>query len=894
MAQRGDIQINNFVRGLVTEASPLTFPPGASLDEVNFVLKRDGTRERRLGLDLEDNYGLHDLGLSSAVLEGARCQAYRWSIPNGDIEQDIGVIQTGNRIWFIDLYTQNPSANILNGGSAISVPEITNDALMTFTTINNYLVGITNGLPQPYLFNYDASTDAITIETAPIVVRDLWGVNDSLDVNGRPSSLSAAHHYNLLNQGWLTSIQSTCGAGINAIDCTYNTFGIYPSNSDQWSLGRIEDLTSADVKKFDPNIAARNLVSTGQAPRGHFIINLYSRGESRNNQTGLTLPVDRETGRITAIAAYSGRIFYGGILSSVVGGDNRSPNLSGTVLFSQLFENKINLVKCYQEADPTSPDINDIVDTDGGLIQIPECSYIFALKAIRESLFVFAANGVWEIRGGDNGFTATSYMVNKISNVGVYAPKSIVEVEGTIYFWAATGIHAIGRNENGVFQTTNLTLPTIQTLYNAIPDASKKNARGYHDLSQNRARWLYYSPETKEFGEAIDIDSVPLVTLTELGTLTATGVTGGNEPEVARINSTTAVVLYGLTSPSTKVYYRVLTVAADLSVTVGAQTELADFGANSAVGYAVIALSDNKVLAAYRGATLDTFCVVGTYSGSTLTWGTPVAVNSVFNPTLQTSQLHLAKISSGRVVLATKHSTANEPTVQVIDIDSSNNITFGIVAKDSATNVTYVNVTMLTSTSGVLCWNSGNRCRMKHFSISGTTITLNGTSYEFPNASQFATASNYGISNVDIQATGTTTLFAIGEGFTVVGATTTYAPIAFTVTEASGVLTSTAALLETDHNNGVSQSTSGYYGTIYKNNKVITLQYVPNPRTYYLTKYTKADPPVRSRDDLLATTVAPKVYTHPEIVHMDGDLYLSVVWTGTSTRTIESLAFTMV
>lgn len=622
MPQRGDIPVNNFVRGLVTEASPLTFPPGASLDEVNFELLRDGSRQRRLGLDLEDNYGLHTTSLDAAVLEGARCQAYRWSIPNGHIDQDIGVIQIGNQIWFIDLFTANPSANILNGGNPIVATELNNDVIMTFTTLNNYLIGVANHLAQPYLFNYDPVTDTVSVETASITIRDMWGVDDGLAVDGRPTALSAAHHYNLLNQGWLPTIESTCGAGVNAIDCTFNTFGVYPSNSDAWTYGRVEDLTSVDLKKFDPDIAGRNFVNNGNVARGHYLISLYERGVSRSNQTGLTLPVDRETGRINAIAAFAGRIFYAGILSNVVGGDSRSPNLSGTVLFSQLFENKLNLVKCYQEADPTSPDINDIVDTDGGLIQIPECGYIWALKAIKESLFVFASNGVWEIRGGDNGFTATSFMVNKISNVGVYAPKSIVEVEGIIYFWAATGIHAIGRNENGVFQTSNLTIPTIQKLYNAIPDASKKNARGYYDLAQNRARWLYYSPETKEFGEAIDIDETPVPTIPSVvsGEVATTITTSVNITKVARISDTSYIIVY-FTSDSLHLKGVVCSVDPDTAaITMG--SEITINAANSGDVFDVVPLSSTKILVAYgQDPFTDTFTRVLTISGLTFTAG---------------------------------------------------------------------------------------------------------------------------------------------------------------------------------------------------------------------------------------------------------------------------------
>lgn len=55
--QQAQAEINNFVGGLVTEASPLTFPENASLDEKNFVLNRDGSRRRRLGMRIMTGEG---------------------------------------------------------------------------------------------------------------------------------------------------------------------------------------------------------------------------------------------------------------------------------------------------------------------------------------------------------------------------------------------------------------------------------------------------------------------------------------------------------------------------------------------------------------------------------------------------------------------------------------------------------------------------------------------------------------------------------------------------------------------------------------------------------------------------------------------------------------------
>lgn len=724
MAQRGQTQINTFTKGLITEANPLSFPQESSLDEINFELLRNGSRRKRLGLDFEDNYGLLPSGLDSSVLENARCQAYRWSIPNGHIDQDIGVIQIGSQIWFLDLFTANPSANVLNGGNPIVATGLSNGVLMTFTTLNNYLIGVANELSQPYLFTYDPDTDTVTTETAAILVRDMWGVDDVIAVDGRPTTLSDAHHYNLLNQGWIPEIESTCGVGINAIDCTFNTFGVYPSNSDSWTYGRIEDLTSADVKKFDPAVAGRSFVNNGQVARGHFIFDLYNRGTARSTLTGLSLPMDRELGRISTIAAFAGRVFYAGILSRVIGGDNRSPKFSGTVLFSQLFENKLNLVKCYQEADPTSPDINDIVDTDGGLIQIPECGYIWALRNIKESLFVFASNGVWEILGGDNGFTATSYQVNKISNVGVYAPKSIVEVDGTIYFWATAGIHALGRNENGVFQTINLTQQSIQTLYNAIPDASKKNARGYYDPSQNRARWLYYSSETKELGSPIDIDVVPEVPFSEItAPVPASFGFTMNYVDCAVLDEDRYVIIGTRWQNGSRYIYGLIVTVAENGSLIFSSVQLIDNTVNDYKQVSVCALTSDKIfISSINDITNTAYGIYCTVSTDTIAKQSIVALGTTAaNAAVHSKSI---RIDNDRALVQYQGSISGQD-VFVVDI-SSGSIVYG--ARTSVSSFSLDRGDLEDSlTSGLLysfCVSSGGQLRVHPITVSGNTTTI--------------------------------------------------------------------------------------------------------------------------------------------------------------------------
>ena len=496
-SSKDDVQINTFVKGFVTEASPLSFPPNASLDEVNFKLNRDGSRDRRLGIDFEDGFALNSTSYTADQLAVSTRSFYRWTNPNGARNIDIGVIQIGGYIFFANLLSDAPSSNLLNGGVPVNTGAPL-DTIFDYALIGNYLIAVSPSLATPYLVSYNSTTDVISWETSAILVRDNVGVNDNLRVDERPTTLSKEHRYNLINQGWLpTGIESTCGAGVSPTDCTYNTFGVYPSNADVWTIGRIGDLADADVKKYDPNIAKRYLLNVGQVARGHFVINAFDRGTSRTASSGIAdLPVDRETGRIRCVSTYAGRAWYSGILSDVDGGDNRSPNFNGAIFFSRILQTPIDLVRCYTEADPTNPDFNEVVDSDGGVLIIPEATIIVRLLAIKSSLFVFAENGVWEVRGDESGFRATSFQVNKIATIGVSSPKSIVEVNGQIFFWSIDGIYTLSPNDQGSYDTTSISLGTIQQYYNNFPEKAKHGVKGYYDAANHKIRWLYYSDNT--------------------------------------------------------------------------------------------------------------------------------------------------------------------------------------------------------------------------------------------------------------------------------------------------------------------------------------------------------------------------------------------------------------
>lgn len=490
MANATEKIYRSFTKGIITEASPLTFPENASIDEDNFVLNRNGSRSRRLGAEYETGYTLTDTGLAESVIQASRQSAHLWPTPGGDTSRSIGVVRVYNKLWFMDLLAETPSDSLLNGGSAITIAGLANSDIET-AIINNSLVIVSKDLPLPILLTYDSATDVVTQTQISISIRDIWGVDDSLLINERPTTLSSTHKYNLRNQGWSTKIVTTAAA--DAIDKTFTDLSFYPSNGDIWHLGRDTNPSSATYQAYIPATLVKNSVSNSLVSRGSYIIDAFTRGAQRATLSGLSgLPTDKENGTFATVASYASRVFYSGIASTVTGADSKSPNYSGFVFFSQVVTDNSKVGKCYQESDPTDEFVNDLVDSDGGTIQIPDITNIVKIVASRASLLVFAENGVWEIFGDTNGFVATSFQVSKISSNGVLNAKSIVETNGSFIYWSKAGVYVIAPDQvSARFSAQNISLTSIQQLYLDIPDLAKNNCKGFYDEKENRVRWLY-------------------------------------------------------------------------------------------------------------------------------------------------------------------------------------------------------------------------------------------------------------------------------------------------------------------------------------------------------------------------------------------------------------------
>lgn len=464
---------STFVGGLFTESSDLNFPENVALDLDNVDLFRKGNIRRRNAVDYENNYSLSTATFNGDGLSSIAVAEDTWENVDGDSSRNFAVLQFGSTLYFYDL-----SVTPLSDGVKGFTVDLTGFAAPNATNIGSAEVSMDSGRGalfvssekiDPFYITYDPDGDSITSTEIILSIRDFDGVEDSLDLEERPSSLSAEHEYNLRNQGWGTV------NGNNTITSYFNSKGVYPSNTQIWFVGK----DSQD--DFNPGLLDKTDFGNTRAPRGHFILDPFYK--DRSDVSGVAgLDVESESKRPTAVAFFAGRVWYGG---------NK-----GNVYYSQvLLDNFSNVGNCYQEADPTSEEQSDLVATDGGVVKIPEAGEIVAFFVLGDNLVVFARNGNWQIGGSEGaGFKATDFAVSRISDVGTLSRRTIVDTDNIPVWFGEDGIYTFESNQVSLkLGANNLSKRTIQTFYDEIPTLSKSRAKGIYDRGTRRVIWLYQS-----------------------------------------------------------------------------------------------------------------------------------------------------------------------------------------------------------------------------------------------------------------------------------------------------------------------------------------------------------------------------------------------------------------
>jgi len=463
-----------FVGGLNTEGGYFITPENSWKDGVNVIPNMDGTLQRRKGLDYEPSYQLYASAITADQKNLWAFTVGNWSTVGGNGNLNFFVVQTGYTLSFYDSLSGSISPTRksftvdLRSYKATGTTAISGTDVASFASTYGRLI-VTTASTNPILIEYNASTETITVSTITIKIRDFEGFESPIAVNGEyteaqwaaltPNFLTRAK-YNLYNQGWTDTL-------INAYKAAKSNR--LPANSKNWVSGK----NSTD--DFDANLLNKQDFGTSPAPKGRNILNAFSQSRSSIVYSTAYRP--------KVCAFFAGRAWYAGMGSA---------KELGTVYFSQVLDVISNVGKCYQQNDPTSEIFSDLLDSDGGTIQIPEAGEIFGLQPLGRGMAVLASNGVWFISGIDTAFTASNYSVSRVSNVGCTSPKSIVAVEDSLLYWSNTGIYTLSPGVSAAeFSSQNISDKNIKTFYQNIPTLNKIYAEASYNVSNKLIYWLY-------------------------------------------------------------------------------------------------------------------------------------------------------------------------------------------------------------------------------------------------------------------------------------------------------------------------------------------------------------------------------------------------------------------
>jgi hypothetical protein len=462
---QGSAIYNSFVKGLITDSSNLNSDVNTIKEGVNFVLTRRGTLEKRLGLAIKSTF---DVGHTPSFIKTEEFVTFdgkTWMYTYSPLEGRLQLLEANTK--------QSYYSSII--GSDVSF------------SFNDRFFVISKTWSDIKTLEWNG-TSWVNLGDVEVKVRDFEGVSDGLGNEERPSSLDDLHRYNLENQGW--------GARFDDINKFKSDSGFYPSNADIAHLGVYENPNNKGAKEFKTSYITGTYLGSGLAPRGSKVLSTRDQYPRRFNdytdcvnytvqecatystdENGVEFCTSYETKQYqdcttvqgatlttnpypygtpdipVCTAFFAGRVFYGA---------------KNNVMFSQIVgtTNK-NFGECYSTADPTSEEISDIIDTDGGMIVISGASGIFKLVEFSDTLLVFAKNGIWAISGSDASFTATHYSVSKISDYTAVSKEAILALPGTVTFLSTAGIMTTSKDKVTLMGTVdNLSKGRVQEYYN--------------------------------------------------------------------------------------------------------------------------------------------------------------------------------------------------------------------------------------------------------------------------------------------------------------------------------------------------------------------------------------------------------------------------------------------
>lgn len=494
---------NNFINGFVTDVTALSFPENACTEALDCTFDETGRVKRRKGYNFEPSSSLTNVvDRSNFVIK-----TFLWRDVGGNGNLTLLVAQIGPVLYFYETDGISISQGYISGDNValtdFDVSGATNVGRREcdFSVARGLLI-VTHPQCEPFYVTYDPDNNTVTGTAITIQIRDLVGLDDSLDVDNRPTSTEAEltdeHEYNLHNQGWYSQ------SPVDLLAAWDSARSDMPSNADVWwyYVNTTDEFSAAQVGDLP---APTNT----PAPKGHFILDAFNKDWSDVSGVGSITAVTANPWRPQAVSFFSGRAWYAGV---------ESIGLNSTVYFSQIIEDNDQLGKCYQRNDPTDRTLFDLLPSDGGYIDIQEAGTIRKLRVLGNSLIVFASNGIWAISGSQGvGFSADDYSVVKVSAIKISSRESFVDIEGSPCFWNNEGIYIVTTQDQVTFQVQPISHQVydesglkrgIRAHLDTVPAISKQFVHGDYDSNSKIVRWLYRSSAATSIDERYEYDRI--------------------------------------------------------------------------------------------------------------------------------------------------------------------------------------------------------------------------------------------------------------------------------------------------------------------------------------------------------------------------------------------------
>ena len=478
VGQKPKVQLN---KGLITETSELNFPEGASVDELNCSLLRDGSRRRRLGFEYETGFSTD---ATATVTDGDVTSIHTWKNAGGSVGINLIVVQMGGTLHFYTESTAAISANKRSFTQALSTFERPTGSAATekiqVTSLQGYLI-VTSPEIDSFYINYDDALGTITSTKIDFRIRDYEWLGDNTTYSDELATgatiVELRREYDTRNAGWRAEIATTSG------DAAYNTWVAARSTYPPLNLPWYSNKTAAGA------FSVTDFLEIGQGSsliaNGSYVYDLYDM--DRQTKSGIaSIENYTEATRFKACSTFQSRVFYAGMTSTKWG---------STVFFTRVINQTEDFGEVLQRNDPTAESFSDLLADDGGYITIPEAFNIKRLHVLGSQILVFAENGVWSIRGIDDAFDATVYSVRKLSEDGIaYDTSFLVAESGRPYWWSTSGIHTMTASvEAQTLTEENISLPTIQTFFEAIDAGKKGQVTAAYDAFNRRLAWFFPS-----------------------------------------------------------------------------------------------------------------------------------------------------------------------------------------------------------------------------------------------------------------------------------------------------------------------------------------------------------------------------------------------------------------